>query len=124
MSVRIRIAYQWRRLGQEETAHEIFAQALGEVRRSNDPSEWYELSRACHYPDETEWHDQVSREAVQVHPESVRLLVERADSLIHQEDHDGVIDMSRRALALDASNSWAYQHLGNALGEKEQLDSA
>ena len=81
----------------------MFTRVLEEVRQDEDPESWYALSQTCHAADRFDWLDQVSLAGMQAHPESTKLLVERADSLYHQGNLDEAEKMCRRTIVSASS---------------------
>jgi len=119
----VAIAGLLRGTGEEEQAAQRFAEALRRARELDSASDWLTLAEACRLPETHGWHDQVTAEALERHPDSVGLLLQRAKALQRKRAHAELLKLVDRAIELEPTSATAHLTRGRALlllGKKDE----
>ena len=122
--VAIRIASLWWRLGLEERARRMFADALEEVRAVGTEEAWKELTFACAGAMPREWEERATGEALKTHPGSLSILLRRAGAYRRAGRYAEAAEMARRAADLHPGSLQAHLEMGEALIESSRYQEA
>jgi serine/threonine protein kinase/Flp pilus assembly protein TadD len=120
--VRIRMATLWRRIQKENRAEEIFREVLAETRKVGTVAAWETLCGACVTAENREWSDLATSGALRAHAEGVDLISLCAEALAAGGRLDEALDLSNRAVLLDARNAFAWNVQGAVLWRLGKLE--